>query len=217
MRLKLSIPTKLSEIKLEQYQEYLKAVENEIDDYTAGSKMISIFCNIPEADIYEFKVSHITSVSNTLQKVFNEKTNNLVRNFKINNIEYGFIPNLDEITFGEYIDLDNNLKDWQQMHKAMNVFYRPVVQKHKERYIIEKYKPENNENLKQIPLDACFSSIVFFYNLGKELSQIMLGYLTPQEMEKLHQSETLLPSGDGINQFMHSLKGILETTKISLS
>ena len=217
MRLKLSIPTELSEIKLSQYQEYLKAVENEMDDYTAGSKMISIFCNIPEADIYEFKVSHITSVSNTLQKVFNQKTNKLVKHFKINNIEYGFVPNLDEITFGEYIDLDNNLKDWQEMHKAMNVFYRPVVQKYQDRYIIDKYKPENNELLKDMPLEACFSSIVFFYNLGKELSQIMLGYLTPQEMEKLHQSETLLQNGGGINQFMHSLKEILETTKISLS
>tara|TARA_R100001224_G_scaffold66913_1_gene40334 strand:- start:172 stop:825 length:654 start_codon:yes stop_codon:yes gene_type:complete len=217
MKLKIQIPTQLSEINLDQYQKYLKAIDETESEYKLGSKMIEIFCNIPEADIYEFKVSDITSVSNTLQKLFNEKTDKLVKHFKINNIEYGFIPNLDEMTFGEYVDLDNNLKDWQEMHKAMNVLFRPVVQKYSDRYLIEKYKPENNNLLKQIPMDVCFSTIVFFYNLGNELSKTMLDYLKPQEIQQLQQLETLQPNGVGINQFLHSLKEMLDTSKILLN
>ena len=217
MKLKIQIPTQLSEINLDQYQKYLKAIDETESEYKLGSKMIEIFCNIPEADIYEFKVSDITSVSNTLQKLFNEKTDKLVKHFKINNIEYGFIPNLDEMTFGEYVDLDNNLKDWQEMHKAMNVLFRPVVQKYSDRYLIEKYKPENNNLLKEIPMNVCFSTIVFFYNLGNELSKTMLDYLKPQEIQQLQQLETLQPNGVGINQFLHSLKEMLDTSKILLN
>ena len=217
MKLKIQIPTQLSEINLDQYQKYLKAIDETESEYKLGSKMIEIFCNIPEADIYEFKVSDITSVSNTLQKLFNEKTDKLVKHFKINNIEYGFIPNLDEMTFGEYVDLDNSIKDWQEMHKAMNVLFRPVVQKYSDRYLIEKYKPENNNLLKEIPMDVCFSTIVFFYNLGNELSKTMLDYLKPQEIQQLQQLETLQPNGVGINQFLHSLKEMLDTSKILLN
>ena len=162
MKLKIQIPTQLSEINLDQYQKYLKAIDETESEYKLGSKMIEIFCNIDHADIYKFRVSHIASVSKTLEKVFKQETPTLIKHFQINNIEYGFIPNLDEMTFGEYVDLDNSIKDWQEMHKAMNVLFRPVVQKYSDRYLIEKYKPENNNLLKKIPMDGCFSTIVFF-------------------------------------------------------
>ena len=162
MKLKIQIPTQLSEINLDQYQKYLKAIDETDSEYKLGSKMIEIFCNIDHADIYKFRVSHISSVSKTLEKVFKQETPTLIKHFQINNIEYGFIPNLDEMTFGEYVDLDNSIKDWQEMHKAMNVLFRPVVQKYSDRYLIEKYKPESNNLLKKIPMDVCFSTIVFF-------------------------------------------------------
>ena len=217
MKLKIQIPTQLSEINLDQYQKYLKAIDETESEYKLGSKMIEIFCNIPVADIYKFRVSHISSVSKTLEKVFKQETPTLIKHFQINNIDYGFIPNLDEMTFGEYVDLDNSIKDWQEMHKAMNVLFRPVVQKYSDRYLIEKYKPENNNLLKEIPMDVCFSTIVFFYNLGNELSKTMLDYLKPQEIQQLQQLETLQPNGVGINQFLHSLKEMLDTSKILLN
>ena len=217
MKLKIQIPTQLSEINLDQYQKYLKAIDETESEYKLGSKMIEIFCNIDHADIYKFRVSHISSVSKTLEKVFKQETPTLIKHFQINNIEYGFIPNLDEMTFGEYVDLDNSIKDWQEMHKAMNVLFRPVVQKYSDRYLIEKYKPENNNLLKEIPMDVCFSTIVFFYNLGNELRKTMLDYLKPQEIQQLQQLETLQPNGVGINQFLHSLKEMLDTSKILLN
>lgn len=38
----------------------------------------------------------------------------------------GFLPKLDEITLGEFIDVESNIGDWQNIHKAMAVLYRPV-------------------------------------------------------------------------------------------
>ena len=54
-------------------------------------------------------------------------------------VEYGFIPDLDEVSLGEYIDLDNNASKWEQMHVAMNVLYRPIKTSKVGKYNIEEY------------------------------------------------------------------------------
>ena len=124
--------------------------------------MIEIFCDVKRADLIEFRMSHINKISTILAEMFQEKTDNLIRHFTLNGIEYGFIPNLDEMTFGEYVDLDSYFQNWDDMHKAMSVLYRPVTNKHKDRYTIQKYSGENQDEYKQMPLDVVFSSIVFF-------------------------------------------------------
>ena len=217
MRVKIHIPDTLGEITLEQYQEYLKIQEQEKDQYVLGSKMIEIFCKVPFKNIFEYRVSHINRISKTLSDIFNQETKYLVKHFKIGNVQYGFIPELDKMSFGEYVDLDTYFKDWQDMHKAMSVLYRPVTQKYSDRYNIEKYKADNGEHMKQMPLDACFSSIVFFYNLGNDLSRTMLDYMNPEEKQIFLQSQTLDQNGVGISQFMHSLKEMLQSTKILLN
>ena len=217
MRIKITIPTSLNEVTLEQYQKYLKLQETVKDEFTLGTQMIQLFCNIPYANLVEFRMSHINSITQKLSKMFAQDNDELIRHFSIDNIEYGFIPSLDDMTFGEYVDLDTYLKDWQDMHKAMAVLYRPVKQKHKDRYSIEKYTGLDQEVFKKMPLDVCFSSIVFFYNLGRELSRVMLGYLKPEEREIFHHSILLDNDGGGISQFMRSLREILRDTKISLS
>jgi hypothetical protein len=55
-------------------------------------------------------------------------------------VEYGFIPNLDDMSFGEYVDLDTYLGDWQNIHRAMAVLYRPIREKRGERYNIVPYE-----------------------------------------------------------------------------
>ena len=65
------------------------------------------------------------------------------------------------------------------------------------------------------PMDAVISSLVFFYNLGIELSKAMMNYLEQTEKEALAQSLPLAESGVGINQFMDSLTETLQDLNIS--
>ena len=52
----------------------------------------------------------------------------------------GFVPKLDDITLGEYVDIESNISDWQKdAHKAMAVLYRPVNFKAKDKYGIAPY------------------------------------------------------------------------------
>ena len=213
MKYELNVPTNLNDITLGQYQQYIKLPEGLTENQVA-LKMITIFCNVPEKVARLIKAADIQAIVTKLSKMFGDNPP-LTRKFKIGNVEYGFIPNLDEMSFGEYIDLDTYLGDWDNMERAMAVLYRPIKGKYDTLYNIEEYEVKDATIYKNMPLGAVLGSIVFFYNLGNELCQIMMDYSLNQE--DLQQKATSDKNGVGINQYMHSLTEILQDLKISLN
>ena len=106
------------------------------------------------------------------------------------------------MTFGEYVDLDNYLADWQLMHKAMAVLFRPITFKKKNQYLIEEYETADKYNMKQMTLDVVFGSLVFFWNLRNELQKHILNYLANQTEVPISQElRDSLKNGAGISQF----------------
>ena len=215
MKASVTVPS-LSEITLEQYQRFLKVQEiNKEDEYILQLKMIEIFCNVDYKDCRNIKFSDVEKIIEVLTKTFQEKPE-LVTTFKMGGVEYGFIPNLQEISFGEYIDLDSFLPSEQDLHRAMNVLYRPIVNKAAGKYSIAEYDIDTKEIMKQIKLDAVLSSLFFFQSLGLELLNVTNNYLQ-EELEKQPQfQQDLEKSGDGIQASMHSLTEILKDLKVSL-
>ena len=216
MQVEVLIPDSLKEITLEQYQKFLKIQANNEDETFLAVKMIEIFCGIRGDMIMKMKASSIREVTNILADMFNQKPP-LVKEFTMKGVEYGFIPKLEDMTFGEYVDLDTYIGDYENIHRAMAVLYRPITQKYNDKYLIEEYKGEDNQIMKDMPMDAVLSSILFFYHLGIDLSKAMLNSLEDQENKDLVQQLTLEKNGDGINQFSDSLREILQDLKISLS
>ena len=210
------IPDTLSEITLGQYQKYLKYQNDNDDENFLAIKMIEVFCGLRNQTVRAMKAKSIRDITRILTDMFNEKPE-LVKQFQMKGITYGFIPDLENMTFGEYIDLDTFIGDFENMHKAMSVLYRPITQSYKDKYLIEKYTGDKSEDMIHMPMDAVFGSILFFYHLGMELSTAMLNSLEGQEEESLVHYLNSTKNGDGINQFTASLKEILEDLKISLN
>jgi hypothetical protein len=216
MKIEVIIPNDLSEITLDQYQRFLKIQENNTDEKFLTSKMIEIFCGIKLPEVLKMRVNDVALITNILTEMF-ESIPQLVQRFKMGGVEYGFIPDLDDMSLGEYIDLDTYLGDWENIHRAMAVLYRPIKNKSGNRYNIKDYDGKGFEDMKDMPLDAVLSSIVFFYNLGIELSKAMMNYLETTEEEALTEYLNSQQNGVGINQFTHSLTEILQDLKISLN
>ena len=216
MRVKITVPNDLSEIKLWQYQKFVKIQEDNTDENFLASKMIEIFCGISLKEAYTLKAKDVHRITGILADMFEQKPHIKTR-FVLNGVEYGFIPNLDDMTLGEYVDLDTYLGKWQQVEKAMAVLYRPIVNTYKDKYNIEEYKAEGSEVFKDLPMDIVFGSMLFFYRLGIDLSRLMTVYLEQNKEKPLPPSLNLGRNGDGINQFLHSLRGILDDLSISLN
>lgn len=220
MKLDLLLPTSLSEIPLSRYQQFIKTKEASNDDEFIAQKMIQIFCGIDLKDVGKIKMKHLNELIAHFTKVFSEKPK-LIRQFKIKDVEFGFIPKLDEITFGEYVDLEHHLQNWKTYHKAMAVMYRPIKEKHKNTYTIVDYEPNEDmqDLMKFAPLDVAISSSVFFWTLGSELLNLTINYLQ-KELKTMSSNSTakgnnLANNGDGIIQSMHSLKAMLpDLTKL---
>ena len=132
MRVKVTIPNDLSEIKLHQYQKFLKVQENNNDDVFLTSKMMEIFCGIKLTDAIKMRATDVHRITAILTEMFEQKPK-LKQRFVMNGVEYGFVPNLDDMTLGEYIDLDTYLGNWEKMEIAMNVLYRPIENKLKDK------------------------------------------------------------------------------------
>ncbi len=216
MKLKINIPTSLDDITLRSYKKYFK-LQNEIEDVRLlKAQMIHIFCGVSLQDVYNMKYNDTEEVVMMINKLFETKPK-LVTNFKLNNIDYGFHPNLDDMSLGEYIDLDTYIGDWDNIERAMNVLYRPIITKYKNRYSIDKYKLETSDDILDMPMSAVTSSIFFLLNLGVDLSKAMRKYLEKGQEEDLIELLSSQPNGVGINQFMNSLEEMLQDLKISLN
>ena len=211
-KVKIVVPNSLSEVTLGQYQEYLKSIDKldpEKDAKTINKKLIEHFCGIEEKLVDKVAYKDVIKVVNVISTAF-EKDYELVQLFKLLDVQMGFIPKLDDMSLGEYVDTENFLGDWQNMHKAMAVLYRPVNFKKKERYTIAEYSPSDEISLlmKEMPLNVVMGSMVFFYRLGMELSKATLTYIrkTVKTDTTSDLKVALEKNGVGINQFMHSLE-----------
>ncbi len=214
MKLEISIPTELKEIKLSQYQAFLKIAKDNDDVEFMNQKMVQTFCNIDLKDVAEIKYKDVLQITASLGKMFDVKSHRFINRFKLGGVEFGFIPDLDDMTFGEYTDLDSYIGDWDNMHKAMAVLYRPITKKGlNNTYEIEKYNGSitYSDVMKHAPLDVVFGANVFFYNLGNELLKSTMNYLdTNKQMQTILQQHNSENDGVGIVQYMDLLKEILQ-------
>jgi hypothetical protein len=219
MQIEIDVPSTLSEISLSQYKRYLRLVESNKElehiDQFMSLKMLEIFCNVPYKVARECKMTDVNRIVQHIVDLLNSQPE-LVQSFKLGDTEFGFIPKLDDMSFGEYIDLDQSLGDWDNMHKAMAVLYRPVKKRIGKFYSIQDYTGDNyHEAMELTPMDAVLSSMLFFYHLGIDLSRLMTNYLEEANPVEAHWQKDLEESGVGISQFTHSLKEMLDDLNIS--
>jgi uncharacterized protein YecA (UPF0149 family) len=221
MKLEINVPSSLSEIPLKHYQDFLKVQADSNDEEFVAQKMIEIFCGITLKDVVKMKLTSLNELIAHFTQLFSEKPK-FQNRFKITSeegeIEFGFIPELEQISFGEYVDLESHLTNWETYHKAMAVMYRPIIKTRKDKYDVLPYEPNKDfqELMKFAPLDIVIASSVFFWSLGSELLTATLNYLE-NEMKKNTKLTTtfqkqlnLQNDGDGINQYMQSLKETLQ-------
>ncbi len=138
MKVNLRIPTTLNDVTLKQYQEFAK-LESKLDqtnDAAIQLKIVEIFCNVPEIVVRNMKATDIAEVCEIINTMFDAQ-HQLISRFKHNGVEYGFIPELDDMSFGEYMDLDTFIGDNDNLHRAVNVLFRPIEYKRGHRYKIK--------------------------------------------------------------------------------
>ena len=197
MKIEITIPETLDDITLEQYQVFSKIEEPTID------QTLTTFLNISQKELNMLPADKIEGFAEQINSVF-EQDKQFTPTFILNGVKYGFISKLDSITYGENKDLTTYLNDFDNMHKAMAVMYRPIKNEQRGKNLIEDYEGSSkySEIMKQAPLSVVLGATVFFYNLTNGLLKAIPNYLE-EELEK--ESRDLLKNGEITKKQLHSL------------
>jgi hypothetical protein len=154
---------------------------------------ISLLSDIPRKLVKELSINDVSNILNRVAALQNKASSRLKRIIKVDDVEYGFHPDLSEITLGEYADIETYIQNGMEknLSKLMAVLYRPVVEKNGKYYSIEAYNGSGvrmrSEKFKKMKASDVNSSLVFFWTLGNELSTILPLYLM-ERMEEVKQS-----------------------------
>lgn len=214
--LTIKIPKSLRDIKLSQWQRFMKVYEANKDNKDGNFlnlKMLEIFCEVDLKLAHKLPLNTFDYVLEHISELLASEVTR-VNTFKLKGtdnveVEFGLIPNLDKMSYGEYEDLENYIYDDKSLHRAMAVLYRPIMFKKKDRYLIHEYKgtDEMAEVMKDTPLDVALGAKVFFWTLARKLGSYTLDYTLKELLKKEeHNSENrLVENGEDIKQYINSL------------
>ena len=170
-QIKINIPESIGDITLSQYIEIQKLIDRELDEVPFMERLVMLLSGVTKRDIKNIDVKDYAMISESIALALN--TNSEFQNrFTLNGVEYGFIPNFDKITQGEYIDLTSNELDNESLPTIMSVLFRPIIKSDAfNNYNIEAYdaSTERIEEMKQAPMNIVNGALVFFWSLAKEL------------------------------------------------
>ena len=166
-------------------------------DFATGTKTeeatetIAALSDIPKQLVKELALSDVAVIMSKIAELQAKQDTTLKRIIEINDVEYGFHPDLNKITLGEYADVEQFIKNGIETNlpELMAILYRPIKYKKENIYIIDAYDGEitmRTEEMKKMSAEQVQSALVFFYHLGKVLSVILPSYL----MDRLKETKT---------------------------
>ena len=137
------------------------------------------------------EIKDIAVIMSKVAELQQKQDSSLKRIIEIDGKRYGFHPNLDSITLGEWADLETMIKIdiEKQLPEIMAILYRPIVEEKNDIYTIKAYDGDiriRAEQMKQMSAEQVQSALVFFYTFANESLETLQSFLT----ERLKETKT---------------------------
>jgi hypothetical protein len=211
--LELKVPTSYGDITLKQWIELQNELESYKDDTDAVTAlMLYHLCGLEPKYLKGIAIDDYALVKQQLESFLGNTELPLQRIIRIDGIEYGFEPNLSQMSYGAYADITQYKdltidKNWA---KIMSILYRPIKHKKGDMYSIEAYDGEMREEMfLKVGMDIHFGALFFFVNL---LMDLLKGILKSTMEKDIHPNikQILERSGQLIPHSLTSPAEILQ-------
>lgn len=198
--MKIVLPEDIGEITLSTFQDYTELLKREdLTPFQFNKRKVSVFTKIRYTDLNNINEKDFNEIIEQIDRALNvEKP--FVQRFKLNDQEFGFIPNFDKMTTKEFVDLSlypvENIED---MHKLMAILFRPITRISFSNYEIEPYNGTGHyaDVMKGMTMNIVHGSLFFFWNLSEILLINTQKYTKALEQKKDQERLTSLESGVG--------------------
>lgn len=197
----INIPESWNEVTIRQFQEI---IELDTDETNKTIDIISILTNEDPETIRKTSIESMTNIIPLLAWT-NEMPNDAFYKpiLKIDDDEFGMISKLESLTTGEWIDIDNYLKEpLKNIHNIMSILYRPLITAFNDRdRLIDEYNVDvaqrQAERFKDhIMIGDVYGALIFFYLIRKEYIQIMQDYLSEERIRMEVEMELMTKLGE---------------------
>jgi hypothetical protein len=182
---KIKLSLDYNTITVKQYVDFLNNEGNDIGQ-------VSAIMGQPKDFVRQLTPEDIDKVINAFKDVIATPMAN--HQHKWNG--YGFIPDINKISFGEWLDLDTNCKDFpKNLPKLLSILYRPISSEIGTKYKIEQYTADHLSNAKDfesMPLSIANGALLFFSTIESELVTTSLSYLEQQIQTNLTKAMEMM-------------------------
>lgn len=144
---------------------------------------INMFSDMPKDVIKKLRLEDVLGMLSILSNMEEDKDTSFRATFTLHGVKYGFIPSLEDISLGEYADIETFIKNGIENNLAniMSVLFRPIVEDNKDYYIIEGYDATTQQRRSRLFMDMSGmqvqNAMVFFCNFVNELYKTFPSYL----------------------------------------
>jgi hypothetical protein len=210
--LELKVPTSYGDISLERWLSLQTDLKNYSDDDNAVTAVMFMhLCGLQPTYLKDISIDDYALIKTELESFISNTDLPLQRIITIDGKEYGFEPNLSQMSYGAYADITSykELTIDDNWSKIMDILYRPIVRKKGEMYSIEPYRGEiNPDKWLSVGMDIHFGALFFFVNLLMDLLRGILN--STKVMELPHNIKSILErSGQLIPHSLNSPAEIL--------
>lgn len=223
---RMIMPEGLSEMTVEDYQRWLQVIDtNKEDDNIAflRQKVIEIFCKVPLDVVFKMSNNDVQDISNQLFAMLMEDESDVIKTFEYKGIKFGLINDFENMTFGEFTDASEYIKDSGDLHNLLAVMYRPITEEKMNpllkinQYEIEPYEGTSRYALefKKLPATIARRASFFLFNSMLKLQRDMLGSLEEQAKHNPQMKQFLTKSTVGSTPFTDLLDTISSGSKQS--
>lgn len=212
----INIPENQNDITLEQFVKYKALLKRELPEREFNKRKLMIFYKLTYNEVehiaggdYHKLLAYVDTAIETQHK--------FVDRFWLDGIEFGFIPNFDEIQAKELFDIKLYSNEDEDLPRLMAILFRRVIKKDAVgNYEIESYRGTDKtfEVLKQTPMSIVLGALFFFRNLRTELQINTQLYLNRQEQKREQEQSSSLKNGVGIVRYINWLRAKLGSLSI---
>ena len=129
MKVKVKKEGKVKEFKLiNSWEDVTLEKWLQLIDFETGTKTeeatetIAALSNIPKQLVKELALSDVAVIMSRIAQLQQEQDTKLKRIIEIDGVEYGFHPDLDSITLGEYADIEKELNNYIYADKGSKLY-----------------------------------------------------------------------------------------------
>ena len=169
-----------------------------------AEETLASLSNMPKNLIKQLSLGDVAIIMRKMAELQSRQDTVLKKVIEIDGVEYGMHPNLEDITLGEYADIETFIGTDlnKNLPELIAVLFRPIVARKNEVYSIEAYDGNiqvRAEIMKKMSAENVHSCLVFFWRFVMEFLKIMPSFLTERThlIESQLQTETSQKSGGG--------------------